>query len=97
MTFRNYLANYTTVLELWQRFTTDSATPTNLYARATELITELQKYPYLGGGAASTYRDSSIEGAEDPIEMLGKDGSPAYLKWELRLRWQEEIEVTFSE
>lgn len=96
LTGTSYLAEYVTVLELWQRFTVDADSMTNLYARATELITELQKWPHIGGGGTSAYLDSTITGAPQPLEMV-RNGRVEFLRWEVQFKWQEETQVSFSE
>lgn len=85
---------WTTVIEVWYRYTDDAATRTGLYGHVANIIGGLIAYPHMGGGTA--IEDSTIEGAAEPEEMWMASGGPVWLRWQLRLRWFETIVVTFS-
>lgn len=97
ITVTHYLARYRTVCEVWQKYTTDTDSKTNLYSRVAALLTALQAYPHLGGGQSSTYIDATISGGPEPTENWTSSGGPLWLRWNLNFDWQEEIEVTFAE
>lgn len=97
LTYRAYLATYTTVIEIWQKYDTDVSSKTNLYARLSEIITGLHAYPHLGDGVNSTILDASFTGAAEPQEMWNSGGGPKWIRYELVMTWKEEIQVTLSE
>ena len=85
---------YTTVIELWQRYTDDTTTQTNLYGYIANLY-GLLDYPHLGSSAS--IQDSTIMGADAPEEMWRNEGGPAWLRWSMRVEWTEERSATFAE
>ena|SRR3990167_2344578 len=97
LTITRYLANWTTVIEVWQQYTTDVASRTNLYAQVATLLASLQTYPHLGDGANSSILDAAITGGPEPTENWTAGGGPIWLRWNLNVLWKEEIEVTFAE
>lgn len=95
VTSDTYFANWTTVCEVWQQYVDDAETRTNLYGYVQEVIAQVLTYKTLGD-TANTIIDSTISGAEAPLEMWTREGGPAWLKWELNINWQEQATVTFS-
>ena len=98
ITPRVYKANWTTIVELWQRYKDDSTTQTNLYGYIGNLLTGLAPYRKLGD-TTNLIEDANTESAGEVLEMwTQKNGAgPQWLKWELSLKWSEEITVTFAE
>lgn len=94
ITYTKYLARYTTVIEIWQRYKDDATTKTNLYGHIANIMA-LMTTPRIGD-TTNVISDSSITGAAEPVERWTKDGGPVWLTWEVQFRWTEEIEVTFS-
>jgi len=88
----SYTARYVTVLEVWQRYTDDTTTQTNLFGYVNNLFAILA-YPH---GGDSSMSDLTIRSAGDPKEMWTKEGGPQWLKWELEIAWDEQATVTFA-
>ena len=86
---------YTTLVEVWQRYTDDTITQTNLYGYIANLYSLLD-YPHLGD-TTGAIQDSTITGADDPQEMWREDGGPKWLRWLMRIDWAEQRTVTFAE
>lgn len=85
---------YTTHIEVWQHYTDDSATRTNLFERVAALALEIVKWPYLGGLA----EDCSLSSGGQVQEMWKEGGNgPLYLMQELTVSWSAPVDVTFSE
>lgn len=83
-----YQANWTTVIEVWQRYKDDGTTQTDLYARVADLLPMLNT-PRLGD-TTNTILDSRITGGDEPQEMwLTDGGGPAWLRWSVNIEWQE--------
>lgn len=91
-----YVANYTTVIELWQRYKDDGTSQTSLYGHMASLMTGLMPENTLDD-TSGLLQDATIRGGGEPQEMVrGRDTGPSWLKWELTVEWKDEIEVTFS-
>jgi hypothetical protein len=89
--------NWVTVIELWQKFTDDIESKTNLFTYAKELMDGIVKYRLLGDSTGAV-QDSNLRGGDDPLEMADEEtGKVAWLRWDLILEWKEEASVTFSE
>lgn len=97
MSYTNYIAIYTTVVELWQIYGTDDATTlTNLYSQQSNLMA-IMAYPLLGD-TTGAIQDAGYRGANDPENMWQKGAEgPTWVKWEMFIDWKEEVEVTFAE
>lgn len=96
ITFTNYLARWTTVIELWQKYTDDVNSKPNLYARVNTLLSGFQAYPHLGAGANSG-KQGTISGGPEPTEQWRASGGPMFLRWNVIVSWWEEVQVTYSE
>lgn len=91
-----YVAHWTTVVELWERYIDDSTTQTALYGHAANLMAAVMPRPRLGD-TTGVLQDSTVEGAAAPQEMWNRGGKgPSWLKWELSVRWKEQVTVTIS-
>ena len=91
---RGYTVTWTTVVEVWQRCTTNPATDrANLYTAVSALITALMPKAYMTD--SSLVEDATIEGGEEPAEMWGQSGSgPQWLRWNIRVIWRESATVS---
>jgi len=88
-----YRVRWRTVIELWQRYTNDVDTKTNLYARLNNLIDGIQPFARLGD-TENFVQDASVRGIGNPQEMWGQGKKgPAWLMIELRVEWHEEATV----
>lgn len=89
----HYVANYRTVVEIWQRYTVETTTHTNLYGYMAEALEAVIDTPRLGD-SGGTILDSSVTGSEEPPqEMWTESGGPVWLKWEINVDWQEEKSI----
>jgi len=95
-TICTYHINWNTVIEVWQRYTDETTSQTNLYARVADLF-PIMAYPKLGDSGGTILEWSTILGGEEPEEMWIKDGGPAWLRWKLTLAWKEQGEITYAE
>jgi len=93
-TYRSYIATWTTIVELWQRYTDDEVTRTNLFARVADLL-PIMAYPRLGD-TGGTVLDAHFTGGGEPQEMWKKGGGPQWLRWEMQIEWKEEVTVNIA-
>ena len=95
ITVTRYIANWATVIEIWQRYAAKApgTAYTDLLSRVKEVIDGLVQYPHLGGSIS----DSTIESGGEVMEMWVKAGVPQWLKWEITVRWKEENSVSLQE
>lgn len=97
ITMRKYIARWTTVIEVWQKYTVDGTTQTNLYANVANVITGFLPERLIND-STGVISDSSISGGEVPQEMWRSDGGgPAWLRWSLNFVWTEEVQITFTD
>ena len=94
VTVNRYHARYTTVIELWQRYTDDGTSLTNLYGYLANLLTGLQAYARLGD-TGGTVISAGLSSVGEPEEMWQSGGGPAWLRILLSLSWVEESAATF--
>ena len=90
-----YRMNYTTVIEVWQRYTVEGTSYTNLYTGVNALMA-MESYHRMGD-TTNAIEDFTIEGSDDPEEMWTKQGGVMWLRWKMRVRWYEETTVTYAE
>lgn len=92
-----FFEKHLTVIEVWQRYTDDGDTRTNLQARAEEVKAEFYARRLLGS-ANSTIQDSKPVRTSEPAEMWKEGGNgPAWMMQEVTIEWTEEVSVTFAE
>ncbi len=96
ITITSIQSNWTTVVEVWQRYQSDSETLTDLQALITEVIDEIDEYRLLAD-TEKVVQDAVVRSAGDVLEVGPTDGAPQWLKWELIIDWKEEAEVTYAE
>ena len=89
-----YTITWQTLIEVWQRYTDEIESKSNLCTHVVNLFSTLA-YPHLG--SASIVQDAMIVNGDEPQVMVGKDGGPSWLRWTLQLRWTEEEVVTYAE
>lgn len=95
ITINTYSAAWTTIIEVYQRYTDETTTYTNLYTYVNAVLAMLA-YPNFG--AASTVFDGNITGGSEPEEVWTAGGEgPLWLRWRINIEWQEHTTVTFSE
>lgn len=94
ITITDYIIYWTTIIEVWQRYTDETTTQNNLYTHINNLLPILA-YPNMG--SVATVLDSTIGDWEEPEEMWTESGGPLWLRWKVPVIWQEQVSVTFSE
>src|SRR3972149_10465343 len=96
LTMCTKVTHWTTVVELWQRVDDDyTGARTDLYARVADLM-GIESYPKLGDTTGAIQENAMFEGAAEPQEVQVNSGS-YWFKWDLRVKWNEETTISFSE
>jgi hypothetical protein len=98
---RKRVTQYNTFCEIWQRYTDDGTTKTNLITRADEIRTRIDQYRKLADTGA-TIRDAVVRSGDEPQLMFsrnrnGRTDGPFWLRQTLTIEWQEETLVAFAE
>ena len=94
--FTTYMPTYVTIVELWQQYTDEATTRSNLQTHLNDLASVLMNEPRLSD-STNTIINSEISRTEQPQAMWRRDnGAPAWYKWDLYVEWQEENTVTIS-
>lgn len=91
--FSAYTVRWRTVVEIWERYTLDGTTQSNLATYASAILGVLS-YPHLG---EASILDANIVEFREPQEMWSKDGGVVWLKWDIIVEWSEQTEVSFAE
>lgn len=90
-----YRGNYTTIVEVWQRYKDDGVSQNNLYLLIGYLMTGLQPERFMDD-TTGTIQDATISGSGAVAEMWNRGGrGPAWLKWEINVNWKQQVEVTY--
>lgn len=93
ITLKAYTGHYTCMVQIWQRYTDDGTTYTNLLAYIDNILAILT-YPHLAGGL----EDSSIGAIGEVEEMWGNAGDgPFWLRCQIEVRFDDTTIVTFAE
>lgn len=84
-----------TIIEVWQRYTTDGTSLENIEALSNGIIQRFNALKQLGD-TTSTIQDSQCAGGGE-IEERWKKGAdgPFWLKQNIIIEWKEEANVTF--
>lgn len=96
ITFNKYQAHWNTVIEIWQRYTVEGDSQTNLYGYVANVIAGFLPERLLGG-STSSISNADISGADAPQEMWNTAGGLEWLRWALNLAWSEEVQITFTD
>ena len=84
-----------TVIEVWEFYTQDGTTLTNLEADVQSIITAVRKSKHLGDD--SKVLDSNVLTTSEVQEMWMKKGGPTWLRQRITVGWEEEEIITFQE
>lgn len=93
-----YVAHWTTIVELWQRYQDDATTAQNLAARRDEIIAAIMAKNKLGD-TTDTIQNSTVLRGDEPEEMWDVKRRKEVLSWlrgKIYVQWDEEVTVTFS-
>jgi hypothetical protein len=88
--------HYVTVIELWQQYTDDTTTQSNLYTHIGNLITGLLPERKMNDTVGSV-NDATPKSAGEVEEMWKGSGGPAWLRWSVSLEWTEQQEITYTD
>ena len=89
--------DWTTVIEVWQRYKDDGTTLTNLEANVQAILTRLNLYRHMAD-TTNSILDATAKIGGDVLEMMSQDGGgPLWLKQEVIVAWKEESIITPAE
>lgn len=87
---------YQTIIQVWQWYTDDGTTATNLEGYVQAVKDRFTKYRKLVD-ATGKITDSRPIGGSEMQEMWKKDGGLAWLKQDVIIEWREQDIVTYAE
>lgn len=89
--------DYTTIIEMWQRYKDDGTTLTDLEANVQLILARIDQYRKLGD-AQNKVLDAVASSSPEVMEMMAEDGkAPIWLKQEVTIAWKEESIVAQAE
>ncbi len=95
--FSTFQTQWQTIIQVWQRYTIDSTTQTNLQALVAAIVTRFEQYRKLQD-TGGTILDSKPVRIGKPEEMWARGGNgPSWLKLDIVIQWTEEETVTYAE
>lgn len=80
-------STWSTVIEVWQRYTTDEESLIALEDKVAEILTEFDSEPQLGNAAYAV--NARINEVREAVNMLNSAGGVTHLKQELIATWIE--------
>lgn len=93
-----YVAHWTTIVELWQRYQDDATTAQSLAARRDEIIAAIMAKNKLGD-TTGTIQNATVLRGDEPEEIWDVQRRKQVLTWlrsKIYVRWDEEATVIFS-
>ena len=84
--------NHITIIEVWQRYTTDGDTLTALEGNTAQIIAKLDGSPTLGD-TKDEIIDSNVRDWSEVKDMWRKGGGPAWLRQDINFIWIEQHNV----
>lgn len=91
---RTAKTTWSTFCEFFRRYET-SADPVALQALVDDFLREIEKYPHLGEGVTSNIQSAVLADGNPMQEIIYNN--VLWSKWEVRIEWQEERQVTPAE
>ena len=88
--------NWTTVIEVWQRYKEEGTSLTDLEANVAAVIAVFDPKRKLGD-TTNTVQDAMITSGADVMEIGEPGQGPNWLKQEVSVVWKEETSVTLAE
>ena len=83
---------WTTVIEVWQQYTDDGTTATNLYGHVDNML-NIRKYKNFSNSAVVA--NAILSGGDEPEEMWNSGGGPQWLRWKMNVTWKEQECITY--
>lgn len=89
--------DWTTIVEVWQRYKDDGSTLTDLEGNVQAILTRLNLYRKLADTTNSIV-DAVANIGSEPVEVTAQGGGgPLWLKQEITVSWKEETSITPAE
>ena len=85
--------NWTTVIEIWQKYTDDGTTQTNLYAHDDNML-GVRAYRVVSD--SDVVLDANLTGGAEPQEMWNSGGGPQWLRWMMTMEWSEQECIDYA-
>ena len=96
LTFTRQMATHLTLIEVWQRWKTDTAALTDLAANVAQVVDKLDAARKLGDTTGKIV-DSAMINVSEPEEMWRNQGDgPSWLRATLTVRWLSEVDVSYA-
>ena len=96
MSFSTSLRTYRTIIEVWQSYTDDGTSYTNIQEFSEAIKDQFDANRKLGDTTATVQDARCIGWTEVQVRWV-KGGGPRWLKQEFTIEWKEENSVTFTE
>jgi hypothetical protein len=91
-TLANYRRQWTTVVEVWQRYIDDTK-PGALVDHVDDLVRHVESYGALDGAAGVL--DANVAGGGEMEEIQRTNGA-LWARWSFNVVWQEDYEVVYA-
>lgn len=89
---------WTTVVELWQRYKDDGTTLADLEADMAAILARFDVYPHMQDTTGLVVNNVVARRGNEVEEMWSNKGDgPSWLRWKLYVTWQEENSASPSE
>lgn len=90
------ISNFHTVIQVWQRYTDDGTSLTNLETHVKNIINYFDQWRKVAD-TTGTIVDAFITNGSEALEMWNKDGGLSWLRQDLTILWQEHDTVSYGE
>jgi hypothetical protein len=90
------ISRFTTVIQVWMRYTDDGVTLTTLEGYVKAIIAYFDQWRKVAD-TTGTIVDAFIASGGEVTEQWNKDGGLSWLKQDLKLIWQEHDTVSYGE
>ena len=90
-----YQITWTTVIQLWQKYTDETTTSTNLFAQVQRVIDAVQPNNRLDD-TTDTIVNAEIISVSTPLERWTSDGGTRWLCQDITVQWVEQAAVTLD-
>lgn len=91
------LRTYHTIIQVWQSYTDDGTSLTNIEAYAEAILDQFDAYRKLGDTTKGIEDSQCISWTEVEERWVKGENGPRWLKQDFVIEWKEENAVTFAE